>query len=150
MYTNGGRGSQITKIIDSVRSCTRAFLQKVHETLQPSAGSPLLVDRRRETRTSRISPCTFSLERSSTPSPGLLEEGRCTAVNDSPTGMRLLLSVAPVEGQILEIQTGDLTIGRSISLVEVCWTKPLVYEKREMLYLVGCRVSFGPMRQETI
>jgi hypothetical protein len=80
----------------------------------------------------------------------VLEEGRGTAVNDSPTGMRLLLSVAPVKGQILEIQTGNLTHGRAICLVEVCWTKPLLNDEREVLYLVGCRLSFGPMRTETI
>jgi hypothetical protein len=71
------------------------------------------------------------------------EEGRGTAVNDSPTGMRLLLGVAPSKGQLLEIQTNDRTLARSISLVEVCWTKPLREDTQETLYLVGCRQSFG-------
>ena len=73
----------------------------------------------------------------------VLEEGRCTAVNDSLNGMRLLLNIAPVRGQILEIHTDDLA---AVSIVEVCWTKPLVRNEREWWYLVGCRVSFGSMR----
>jgi hypothetical protein len=80
----------------------------------------------------------------------VLEEGHGTAVNDSPTGVRLLLGVAPSKGQILEIQTGHLTLGRAICLVEVCWTRPLRNNARESLYLVGCRLSFGPMRSEAI
>ena len=52
---------------------------------------------------------------------GTILEGRQgTAVNDSPTGMRLLLGVAPSKGQLLGIQTGRSTLGRAICLVEVC------------------------------
>jgi len=75
-----------------------------------------------------------------------LEEGRGAIVNESPTGTRLMLRVAPVEGQILEIHTDHVTLGRAISLVEVCWTKPLDQDEGDMLlYLVGCRVSFAPI-----
>jgi hypothetical protein len=75
-----------------------------------------------------------------------LEEGRGAIVNESPTGLKLVLRVAPVEGQILEIHTDHLTLGRAIFLVEVCWTKPLDQDEEDMLlYFVGCRVSFGPM-----
>jgi hypothetical protein len=72
-----------------------------------------------------------------------LEEGHGTAVNDSPTGMRLLLGVAPPKGQLLEIQTGHSTFGHEICLVEVCWTKPLREDAEGALYLVGCRQNFG-------
>ena len=53
------------------------------------------------------------------------EERYGTAVNDSPTGMRLLLGVVPTKGQVLEIQTDDRTLDHPVCLVEVCWTKPL-------------------------
>jgi len=80
-----------------------------------------------------------------------LEEGRGAIVNKSSTGMRLLLRVAPVQGQILEVHTDHVTLGRAISLVEVCWTKPLDQDEEDMLlYLVGCRVSFGPLCAQTI
>ena len=76
------------------------------------------------------------------------EEGHGTAVNDSPTGMRLLLSVAPSKGQLLEIQTNDRTLARSICLVEVCWTKPLQEDAEGALYLVGCRQNSGATHSE--
>ena len=76
----------------------------------------------------------------------ILEEGCGTAVNDSPTGMRLLLSVAPSKGQLLEIQTDDRTLEHPICLVEVCWTKPLREDAEEALYLVGCRQNFVSTR----
>ena len=106
------------------------------------------VERRRETRSSRISPCTYGLMRSVDRDGVILEEGNGTAVDDSPTGMRLLLDIAPTEGQILEIQTDHLTLERAIWLVEVCWTQLLRDDGWEALYLVGCRLSFGPVRSE--
>jgi hypothetical protein len=78
------------------------------------------------------------------------EEGYGTAVNDSPTGMRLLLGVAPTKGQFLEIQTDDRTLDHPVCLVEVCWTKPLQEDTQEALYLVGCRQSSGSTHDETI
>ena len=80
----------------------------------------------------------------------ILEEGHGTAVNDSPTGMRLLLGVAPSKGQLLEIQTGRSTLGRAICLVEVCRTKPLRADAQGALYLVGCRLNFCTMHGEAI
>jgi hypothetical protein len=74
----------------------------------------------------------------------MLEEGKGTAVNDSSAGMRLLLGIAPPVGQLLEIQTARSLLKRSIYLVEVCWTKPVREDARGRLYLVGCRLMFGP------
>ena len=145
-------------IVEYIRSCTKALLRKMgvqgtessrHETVRRSRRSPQ-AERRKEVRSPRISPCTYGLMRSIDRDGVVLEEGHGTAVNDSPTGMRLLLGVAPSKGQILEIQTGHFTLGRAICLVEVCWTKPLRTDAREALYLVGCRLSFGPLRSEAI
>ena len=107
-------------------------------------------ERRRETRRPRISPCTYGVMRSTDHSGAIREEGYGTAVNDSPTGMRLLLGVAPTKGQFLEIQTDDRTLERPNCLVEVCWTKPLQDDTQEALYLVGCRQSSGSTHDETI
>ena len=80
----------------------------------------------------------------------ILEEGHGTAVNDSPTGMRLLLGIAPPKGQLLEIQTDDRTLERAICLVEVCWTEPLREDAQGALYLVGCRQNFDTTHREAI
>ena len=121
--------------------CDKAVLQ---------AGGPLQSERRRETRRPRISPCTYGVMRSVDRDGGIFEEGCGTAVNDSPTGMRLLLGVAPSKGQLLEIQTDDRTLERPICLVEVCWTKPLREDAEGALYLVGCRQNFGTTHDEAI
>ena len=88
--------------------------------------------------------------RSLSPNLVVLEERRGTAVNDSHAGLRLLLNVALMKGQILEIQTGDLPFGPANSIAEVCWTKPLVHDGQEWRYLVGCRLILEPMHTQTI
>jgi hypothetical protein len=139
------------QIIECMLSYSKALLQKMgvqvaersrHETVR-RGGRPIRDERRRETRSPRISPCTYGLTRSVDRDGVTLEEGHGTAVNDSPTGMRLLLGVAPPKGQLLEIQTGHSTFGHEICLVEVCWTKPLREDAEGALYLVGCRQNFG-------
>src|SRR3977135_441695 len=112
------------------------------------AGSPLRSERRRETRRPRISPCTDGLLGSVDRDGAILEEGHGTAVNDSPTGMRLLLGIAPPKGQLLEIQTDDRALEPAPCLVEVCWTEPLREDAQGALYLVGCRQNFGTMNGE--
>jgi hypothetical protein len=133
----------LRKMAFQVRRHTR------HETVR-QAGRTLWTERRRETRRSRISPCTYGVMRLVDRDGAILEEGHGTAVNDSPTGMRLLLGVAPSKGQLLEIQTDDQTLQRPVCLVEVCWTKPLREDAEEALYLVGCRQNFGSTHDETI
>ncbi|HEX4968607.1 MAG TPA: hypothetical protein VFV44_08810, partial [Nitrospiraceae bacterium] len=110
--------------MENLLSYIKALLRKIRlqvpepsrDETAPQSERTLRSERRRERRRPRISPYTYG---------AILEEGRGTAVNDSPTGMRLLLGVAPSKGQLLEIQTNDQTLERSICLVEVCWTKPL-------------------------
>lgn len=139
------------QILEYVWSSGRALLQKIglpvgEPSVRPTAWhgiKPLRVERRREARHARISPCTYGLMRSVDRDGVTLEEGHGTAVNDSPTGMRLLLGVAPTKGQLLEIQTGNSAIKNAVCLAEVCWTKPLRQESQGALYLVGCRINFG-------
>ena len=146
------------QIVEYIRSYSKALLRKMgahvaeqprHETV-PRVGTPLRDERRRETRSPRISPCTYGLMRSVDRDGGILEEGHGTAVNDSPTGMRLLLGVAPSKGQLLEIQIGHSILGRAICLAEVCWTKPLREDAEGALYLVGCRQNFGTTNGEAV
>ena len=154
---DGGEDSK-KQIVENLLSYIKALLRKMvpqiaehscHETAQQSERT-LRSERRRERRRPRISPCTYGLMRSMDRDGAILEEGHGTAVNDSPTGMRLLLSVAPSKGQLLEIQTNDRTLARSICLVEVYWTKPLQEDTQETLYLVGCRQNVGATHSEAL
>jgi len=146
------------QIIEYIRSYSKALLRKMgvqvaeqprHETVR-RGGRSFRAERRRETRSPRISPCSYGLTRSVDRDGVIIEEGHGTAVNDSSTGMRLLLGIAPSKGQLLEIQTGHSTLGRAICLVEVCWTKPLREDAQGALYLVGCRQNFGTTHSEAI
>ncbi len=146
------------QIVEYVRSYIKALLRKMdvqiaepprEETVR-RGGRSLRDERRREARRPRISPCTYGLMRSVDRDGTILEAGHGTAVNDSPTGMRLLLGVAPSKGQLLEIQTSHSTHGRTIRSLEVCWTKPLQEGPEETLYLVGCRQNVGAAQSEAI
>ncbi len=154
---DGGEDS-LKQIVEYIRSYSKALLQKMGvlvaehsytETVR-RRGRPVRTERRREIRRPRISPCTYGLTRSVDRDGAILEEGQGTAVNDSSTGMRLLLGVAPSKGQLLEIQTGNSTRGRTICLLEVCWTKPLREDAEETLYLVGCRQNFGATHDKAV
>lgn len=103
----------------------------------------LRIERRREARSPKISPCFYGLTRSVDRDGVTLEEGFGSALNESPTGLRLLLGIAPHTGQLLEVQTADSTFRSGLYLAEVCWTKPLREDEQGALYLVGCRVNFG-------
>jgi len=146
------------QIIEYIRECSKVLLQKIgvqvaeppRTETQQQGGKPLRAERRRETRSPRISPCTYGLTRSVDQEGTILEEGHGTAVNDSSTGLRLLLSIAPSKGQILEVQTSHSTRGCATCLVEVCWTKPLREDAEGALYLVGCRLNFGSTRAEAM
>ena len=152
--------------MEDIRSYIKTLLRKMglqiaehsQDDIVPRRAKHHQSERRRETRRPRISPCTYGLMRSTDHNGAIREEGYGTAVNDSPTGMRLLLGVAPTKGQFLEIQTGDRTLDHPVCLVEVCWTKPLrenpqeqtQEDAQEALYLVGCRQSSGSTHDETI
>ena len=141
------------KFFGYVRSCVNMLLRKLGMHVEETSPrvtawhgiEPLRVERRREARNARVSPCTYGLMRSVDRDGVILEEGHGTAVSDSPTGLRLLLGVAPANGQLLEIQTGNSAIKNAVCLAEVCWTKPLRQESQGALYLVGCRINFGSM-----
>ena len=146
------------QIVAYLRSYSKALLREmgvqVAEHPQPETvrlgGRALRAERRLETRSPKISPCTYGLMRSVDPDGAILEEGYGAAVNKSPNGMRLLLGVAPSQGQLLEIQTGHSRLGRTICLVDVCWTKPLRKDAQGTLYLVGCRLNFSTTHGEAI
>ncbi len=156
-HRHGGVDAE-KQIVEIIRSYIKTLFREMgfqiaeasHSETVPQAGTPSQSERRREMRRPRISPCTYGLKRSVNHNASVCEEGHGTAVNDSPTGMRLLLGVAPAKGQLLEIQTDDRTLEHPICLVEVCWTKPLQEDAQEALYLVGCRQNFGGANDETI
>ena len=101
--------------------------------------------RRREARVSEGGHCEFAMTHALDTERILIEEGAGLMVNVSRSGMRLMLGVAPKIGQLLEVHRGGL-LHRSVSLVEVRWTKPVRTDAQGQLHLIGCRLTFGPSR----
>lgn len=116
---------------------------------QPDEGYPVEpplnsgIQRRREERVAKGEACEFAVTHAFGPDHVVVEEGSGMTVNTSRSGMQLLLGVRPRPGQWLEVHLGG-ALHRSVSLVEVCWTKPVREEVQGHLYLVGCRLTFGP------
>lgn len=105
-----GIGRKIMRqMVASIGSYSKKILRQLglcrdESSLQNAAwqaGGPLRVERRREERCPKISSCTYGLMRSVDRDGVTLEEGRGTAVNESPTGLRLLLGIAPHQGAAL-------------------------------------------------
>lgn len=117
---------------------------------ESQVGGALRVERRREARNPKINPCTYGLMHAVDRDGVTLEEGQGTTVNESPTGIRLLLGIAPHRGQLLEVQTINSTFSCGLYLAEVCWAKPLREDEQGALYLVGCRVSFAAPQVVTV
>lgn len=146
------------RIVEYIRSYCQALMRTkgldvaehlCHETLRE--GERLLrTERRKEIRSRVSSPCTYGLMRSVDRDGVVLEEGQGTAMNESLTGMRLLLGLAPPQGKLLEIQIDHATFRGGVYLAEVCWTKPLREEAQGVLYLVGCRLKFITTHSQVI
>ena len=146
------------QLVEYIRSYREALLRTMgvqiaeyprHESAR-GGGRPLRTERRRETRSPISSPCIYGLTRLVDRDGVIFEEGHGTTVNDSVTGIRLLLGIAPAKEQLLEIQTTHATFRRAVYLAEVCWTKPLREEAQGVLYLVGCRLKFITAYSEVI
>jgi hypothetical protein len=123
------------------------FLQQAEKKKSlPESSLPLSsVQRRHEQRVATTEPCEFSLTHALSPDHLILEEGSGMTVNSSRSGMQLLLGVGPHPGQLLEVHRGG-ALHRSVSLMEVCWAKPVREDVQGHLYLVGCRLTFDPTR----
>jgi hypothetical protein len=137
----------MTQVLERVHSYCTAVVQKMRHKNDGTATPRTQTDvpeRRREVRTVLMRPCTFGMMHSTDGGVATLVEGEGTVVNDSATGMRLLLGMAPPAGKLLEIQTDQSLLKHSVYLVEVCWTKPVREDAQGHLYLVGCRLMFGP------
>lgn len=109
----------------------------------PVPGRP---QQRREPRVPTQEVCDFALTHASDPDEVICEEGAGMTVNVSRSGMQLLMGVAPARGQVLEVHLGSSGVNQSVSLVEVRWTKPVRADLQDQLHLVGCRLTFGPLR----
>jgi hypothetical protein len=108
--------------------------------------SPDQVARRHEQRVSEQLLCTYALCESIDEAGVVIQEGEAYSLNRSHHGVLLLMGSSPHAKQIVELHIPEAKWRRSLNLYEVQWTKPVSIESRGDLYLVGCRLVFGPSR----
>ena len=108
--------------------------------------SPDQAARRQEHRVSDQRACTYTLCESLDETGGVLQEGDAYSLNRSQHGILLLMGYPPTPKQILELHIPESSWRRTLNLYEVQWSKPVPIESRGDLYLVGCRLMFGPSR----
>ena len=102
--------------------------------------------RRREGRVAEQKLCTYELCESIDEASVVIQQGEVCSLNRSAHGILMLMGYAPRPHQLLELHIPESLWHRSMNLYEVQWTKPVHVESESDLFLVGCRLTFGPAR----
>lgn len=110
-----------------------------------SAGIPIPA-RRREIRVVEQRICTYELCESIDEETVVIQQREMYNLNRSPHGILLLMGCAPRQGQLVEARIPESRWRRSLNLYEVQWTQRVQVESCGELFLVGCRLVFGPSR----
>ncbi|MBH0196830.1 MAG: hypothetical protein HP494_14870 [Nitrospira sp.] len=102
--------------------------------------------RRREERVAEQRVCTYELCEAIDEAGVTIQQGEAYSLNRSSHGILLFMGAVPRKQQLLEIHVPESNWRRSLNLYEVKWTKPVTVDSRNHLFLVGCRLMFGPSR----
>jgi hypothetical protein len=102
--------------------------------------------RRREERIAEQKVCAYELCETINEESVVIQQGETYSLNRSPHGILLFMGSLPRRQQVLEIHVPDSRWRWSLSLYEVQWTKPVPVDSHGDLFLVGCRMMFGPSR----
>lgn len=127
-------------------SVPEPLLERVVSGLSMEKISPDHAVRRQEHRVSEQRVCSYTFCDSLDETGGVLQEGEAYSLNRSPHGIQLLMGYLPKPKQILELHIPESNWRRALNLYEVQWSKPVSIESRGDLYLIGCRLMFGPSR----
>ena len=74
----------------------------------------------------------------------VIEQGEALALNLSTEGMLFCMRWAPHVKRLIEVHASRSGWGRTVSIFETRWVKPVPVESQGNLNLVGCRRIFGP------
>ncbi|TKS58608.1 MAG: hypothetical protein EWM72_02904 [Nitrospira sp.] len=102
--------------------------------------------RRREVRVGEQKLCSYELCESIDEEAVVIQQGEVYSLNRSAHGILILMGNAPRTQQLLELHIPESRWRRSLNLYEVQWTKPVHVDSQGDLFLVGCRLTFGPSR----
>lgn len=119
---------------------------QAEETLGLTASTPT---RRHEPRSEDRKICAYELCESIDEESVVIQQGEVFTVNRSRHGIQVLMGYPPRKQQLIELHIPESRWRRSMNLYEVQWTKAVPVESQGELFLVGCRLTFGPSRYWT-
>jgi hypothetical protein len=102
-----------------------------------------LPERRREARMDYRRMCPYAMFKAIEGKPVIIEQGEAFAVNRSTEGILLLMGQAPHAKQLIEVHAPRSGWGRTVTVFEIRWVKPIQVESLGSLYLVGCQRISG-------
>jgi hypothetical protein len=104
-------------------------------------------DRRGSKRVQKIQPCVFQLAQVAGYEIVEFSDGHALSLYASLEGSLFLMPQSPESRQVFEVHTPiSVEEGRTVKLVEVCWTRELTFGTVGKVYLVGVRSLFEPAR----
>jgi hypothetical protein len=102
-----------------------------------------LPERRREARMDYRHMCSYAVFEPMEGKSVVIEQGEAFALNRSMEGILLIMGQAPHAKQLIELHTPRSGWGRTVTVFETRWVKPIQVESLGSLYLVGCQRTFG-------
>lgn len=102
-----------------------------------------LPERRREARMDYRHMCSYAVFEPIEGKSVVIEQGEAFALNRSTEGILLIMGQAPHAKQLIELHAPRSGWGRTVTVFETRWVKPIQVESLGILYLVGCQRTFG-------
>ena len=102
--------------------------------------------RRQEPRVVERKLCGYELCESIDEESVVIQQGELFTINRSAHGILILMGHRPRRQQIIELHIPESRWRQSMNLYEVQWTKAVPVESQGDLFVVGCRLTFGPSR----
>jgi hypothetical protein len=134
---------------------TREVIHRLDGLWPPSSAEPLAEGplaltstptRRHEPRSADRTICAYELCESINEESVVIQQGEVFTVNRSGHGIQVLMGYPPRAQQLIELHIPESRWRRTVNLYEVQWTKAVPMESDDQLFLVGCRLTFGPSR----
>lgn len=142
-YTEPDTGGRQQTGSPNVTARSHVTSSKIQQKLRVS-DSP---DRRGSRRVQGIQPCVFQLAQVAGYEIVEFYDGHALSLNASLGGILLLMPQSPECRQVFELHTPvSMEEGRTVKLVEVCWTRELTFGSVGKVFLVGVRSLFEPAR----
>jgi hypothetical protein len=135
------------EVVHAARSYVAEYVQAgIRMGMSRRPASDPVPTRRREERVVEQKVCTYELCETIDEEGVTIEQGEAYSLNRSPQGILLFMGSLPRKQQLLEIHVPESQWRRSLNLYEVQWTKAVSMDSVGDLFLVGCRLMFGPSR----